>query len=429
MRDSRHTNAASSTAPRPSRPSAGARVIASGPDVTDAPEPYLRAGAELTLAGEGLATLMEVIPRFDSPPDTDLIQGLSGAATLVNDRVMKVNGARILPSATQQAEPAAWDLVDMDRYRRVWMDAHGYFSLNMAASRGCSFRCNWCAKPIWGNQYLQRSAASVAKEMLYLKAAFKPDHIWFADDIFGFRIDWVHEFAATLTAGGGGIPFTIQTRADLLSDRMSAALAAAGCQEAWLGAESGSQRVLDAMASGYSTESMCKSGLNVPPPCAQFPQDTLLGQDMKTVNLSSVGSGAGGIIASLPDVTRWVRALFSDTLLPPKQKAELFALVSTTSGKPIDAASPADPGGFSLGVSQDWSPFLGTPVWRYMGETLSTFVSWVRRPGDELVVVLAENATSDPTKVQLESSLYRSVIGILDPQSVLKDREPAHSSA
>ena len=50
----------------------------------------------------------------------------------------------------------AWDLVDIERYRSVWLEAHGYFSLNMAASRGCSFRCNWCAKPIWGNQYLQR---------------------------------------------------------------------------------------------------------------------------------------------------------------------------------------------------------------------------------------------------------------------------------
>jgi anaerobic magnesium-protoporphyrin IX monomethyl ester cyclase len=138
----------------------------------------------------------------------------------------------------------------MDRYRAAWMKSHGYFSLNMAASRGCSFRCTWCAKPIWGNQYLQRTAASVAAEMLHLKRTFAPDHIWFADDIFGFRVDWVNEFAATLGAAGGGIPFTIQTRADLLSERMAAALGAAGCREAWLGAESGSQRVLDAMNKG-----------------------------------------------------------------------------------------------------------------------------------------------------------------------------------
>ena len=81
----------------------------------------------------------------------------------------------------------------------MWLKAHGYFSLNMAASRGCPFRCAWCAKPIWGNQYLQRDAAEVAAEMAYLKRSFNPDHIWFADDIFGFRVDWVAEFAACRT--------------------------------------------------------------------------------------------------------------------------------------------------------------------------------------------------------------------------------------
>jgi anaerobic magnesium-protoporphyrin IX monomethyl ester cyclase len=145
---------------------------------------------------------------------------------------------------------AAWDLVDMDRYRAMWTKAHGYFSLNMAASRGCPFRCAWCAKPIWGNQYLQRNATEVAAEMVHLKRSFNPDHIWFADDIFGFRVDWVAEFAASVRAAGAPIPFTIQTRADLVSERMAGALRDAGCREAWLGAESGSQRVLDAMNKG-----------------------------------------------------------------------------------------------------------------------------------------------------------------------------------
>jgi anaerobic magnesium-protoporphyrin IX monomethyl ester cyclase len=231
----------------------GARVIACGPDVSDAPEPYLRAGADVALVGEGLATLLDLIPKLNSDTRAatgDLIQGLTGTVTLVNDAVVKINGAKVLANAAGAGEFAAWDLLDAERYRSAWMRAHGFFSLNMAASRGCSFRCSWCAKPIWGNQYLQRSAASVAREMLYLKATFNPGHIWFADDIFGFRVDWLNEFATVLDAAGGGIPFTIQTRADLLSERMATALAAAGCKEAWLGAESGSQRVLDAMNKG-----------------------------------------------------------------------------------------------------------------------------------------------------------------------------------
>jgi anaerobic magnesium-protoporphyrin IX monomethyl ester cyclase len=235
---------------------AGARVIASGADVSDSPEPYLRAGADVTLVGEGLATLMRLLPQLDADlraTPLELTQKLPGAVILNADKVIKVNGERALPAANAQVEVAAWDLLDVERYRSVWMQAHGYFSLNMAASRGCSFRCSWCAKPIWGNQYLQRTAAAAAAEMIQLKKTFAPDHIWFADDIFGFRVDWVTEFAATLASLGGGIPFTIQTRADLMSERMASALQAAGCHEAWIGAESGSQRVLDAMNKGTTT--------------------------------------------------------------------------------------------------------------------------------------------------------------------------------
>jgi anaerobic magnesium-protoporphyrin IX monomethyl ester cyclase len=230
----------------------GSRVIAAGPDVTDAPAPYLKAGADFVLLGEGLSALLEVLPRLDSRPlaaTADLIQGVGGIASLNDGKVQSGSGSRAMPLA-DDAGIAAWDLVDMDRYRALWMKAHGYFSLNMAASRGCPFRCAWCAKPIWGNQYLQRSAAEVAGEMAHLKHAFNPDHIWFADDIFGFRVDWVAEFAERVQAAGAKIPFTIQTRADLVSMRMAEALRDAGCREAWIGAESGSQRVLDAMNKG-----------------------------------------------------------------------------------------------------------------------------------------------------------------------------------
>ncbi len=230
----------------------GARVIAAGPDVSDAPAPYLRAGADLTLVGEGLSALLELLPRLDAQPDAcseDLVRGLSGVSTLSGGKVLNASGTKGLPLA-HEAGLAAWDLVDMKRYRDVWMKAHGCFSLNMAASRGCPFRCSWCAKPIWGNQYLQRHPSDVAAEMAHLKRAFRPDHIWFADDIFGFRVDWVTEFAAAAKAVDALVPFSIQTRADLISERMAMALRDAGCTEAWLGAESGSQKVLDAMNKG-----------------------------------------------------------------------------------------------------------------------------------------------------------------------------------
>ena len=231
---------------------AGARVIAAGSDATDAPEPYLEAGADIVLSGEGLDALATLITRLDRNPGEPvepLITGLSGLATLKDGTVTPVRSVGN-PRSSQPMAPPAWDLVDIDHYRSIWRAAHGYFSLNMAASKGCSFRCAWCAKPIWGNQYLQRSAIEVAAEMTHLKRTHAPDHVWFADDIFGFRVEWVTQFAHAIRASGGSIPFTIQTRADLISERMAKALAEAGCREAWIGAESGSQRVLDAMNKG-----------------------------------------------------------------------------------------------------------------------------------------------------------------------------------
>ena len=236
--------------------STGARVIAAGSDVSDAPEAYLRSGAEIALKGEGLPALLELLRRLDLQPGAAvgvLVEGVAGTATLTGRGVAAINGAKLLPEV-ELSERAAWDLVDMDRYRDAWLAAHGYFSLNLAASRGCSFRCAWCSKPIWGNHYLQRTPVSVGQEMTYLKRTFSPDHVWFADDIFGFRVDWVREFAAVTHEHDGAVPFTIQTRADLLSERMVQALHDASCVEAWLGAESGSQRILDAMNKGTTVE-------------------------------------------------------------------------------------------------------------------------------------------------------------------------------
>jgi len=244
---------------------ADARVIVAGPDASDAPQSYLAAGAEIVLLGEGLTALRILIDRLAADPSIGvgaLSEGLPGVATALSPSAPVQNGQPLLPAASDPPFPA-WDLIDLERYRAVWQQAHGYFSLNMAASRGCSFRCNWCAKPTWGNHYVQRHPADVAAEMAYLRRRYNPDHIWFADDVFGFRVDWVMKFAAAVQAQGGSIPFMIQTRADLLSSAMTCALRAANCREVWIGAESGSQRILDAMNKGTTVEQITQARLRL----------------------------------------------------------------------------------------------------------------------------------------------------------------------
>jgi anaerobic magnesium-protoporphyrin IX monomethyl ester cyclase len=124
----------------------------------------------------------------------------------------------------------------------------------MVTSRGCPYGCDWCAKPIFGRRYAQRSAAGVAEEMLRLRHAVAPDHLWFADDIFGLTPEWIRDFAAEVTRRGARTPFMIQSRANLMRPETVRALAEAGAEEVWLGVESGSQKILDAMEKGTRVE-------------------------------------------------------------------------------------------------------------------------------------------------------------------------------
>ena len=213
--------------------------------------------------------------------------------------------------------------------------------------------------------------------------------------------------AAMIIEKAGGMSF-----ADALRTRLFEPL---GLHTAYYQPKVPPARVLAHMASGYAEQSLCRSIAKVAPPCAEWPLDALLGHDVKTINQSNT-RGDGGIIASLPDVTRWVRALFSDTLLPPRQKAELFALVSQASGRPIAATSPADPQGYSLGIGQDWLDLTGNPLWAYEGETFGYEVLWTRRAGDDMIVVIAQNSATADNNI---AALYEAVLRILEPQMVV----------
>ena len=120
----------------------------------------------------------------------------------------------------------------------------------MATSRGCPYSCNWCAKPTFGRRYTIRSPRDVVGEMLRLKFEVGPDHIWFTDDIFGLELQWISAFSDLVEREGAAIPFTMQSRVNLMTEQTVPALARAGAREVWLGVESGSQKILDAMDKG-----------------------------------------------------------------------------------------------------------------------------------------------------------------------------------
>jgi anaerobic magnesium-protoporphyrin IX monomethyl ester cyclase len=232
--------------------SQGCRVIVSSSDATDHYEKYLGAGADFILLGEAEHTLLELVQVL-AAGERDF-QAIPGLAYLLAGSIRKTDRRPVMTQLDALPLPA-WDLVDMDQYKQVWLNAQGYFALNLSTTRGCPFKCNWCAKPIYGNRYNARSAAHVVQELKYLKARYQFDYVWFCDDIFGLKPNWIKEFAALVQQEGLRFKFKIQSRADLLlQDNNIKALAQAGCDNVWIGAESGSQKVLDAMDKGITVD-------------------------------------------------------------------------------------------------------------------------------------------------------------------------------
>jgi radical SAM superfamily enzyme YgiQ (UPF0313 family) len=206
----------------------GVTAVVCGSDATDHASEYIDHGAGWVIVGEGEATLSELLEALDgrSATPASRITGLtfrSGPDLVTTGHRPNITDLDPLPFP-------AWDLVDVDRYRDAWR-RHGRFSMNLVSTRGCPFHCNWCAKPIWGQRYNSRSPENVVAEMNWLKARYHPDHLWFADDILGLKPGWIERFAKLL--------------------RQASAV--------WIGAESGSQKILDAMDKGDTVQDIYRA--------------------------------------------------------------------------------------------------------------------------------------------------------------------------
>jgi anaerobic magnesium-protoporphyrin IX monomethyl ester cyclase len=230
----------------------GCRVAVNGSDASDQPATYLDAGADAVILGEPEHTLAELVHVWSGKgSEPGRVPGLvlRGDGPARPGELLRT-GPRLAIQGLDELPFPAWDLIDVPRYREAWVGAHSRLSWNMVTSRGCPYGCNWCAKPVFGRAYAQRSPANVADELRSLRDVVAPDHVWFADDIFGLTPRWIEAFADSVGTRDAATPFTIQSRVNLMTPGAVEALARAGCEEVWMGVESGSQQILDAMDKG-----------------------------------------------------------------------------------------------------------------------------------------------------------------------------------
>jgi len=230
---------------------AGWRVIVGGPEPSNYAEEYLDAGADVVVPGEAELALEQLMATGFDPAAWPGIDGI--VFRDAGGQVVRNYAARLLPDLDAQPWPDR-ERIDIPRYMRTWREHHGKSSISVITARGCPYKCNWCSHSVYGHTHRRRSPRAVAEEVEWLLGRYDPDMLWIADDVFTIHHGWIYEYAAELKRRGIRIPFECITRADRVNERIAATLKELGCMRVWIGSESGSQRILNAMERGVTVE-------------------------------------------------------------------------------------------------------------------------------------------------------------------------------
>ncbi|MEL6638104.1 MAG: radical SAM protein [Bacteroidota bacterium] len=225
---------------------AGCTIVLGGPDVTYNIENYLATGADVLIIGEGEQSMLEVVQAAERglAPHFGHIPGLAYRddqghiiRTVKRGHLRQIDD---LPFPNRHK-------IDLDQYLRLWKKHHGRSSISLSTQRGCPYTCRWCSTAVYGQSYRRRSPALVVEEMIQLRQRYDFDQIWFVDDVFTVSHKWLAQFRDEIQRRRVDLPFECITRADRLTEEVVEMLAEAGCFRVWIGAESGSQRIIDAM--------------------------------------------------------------------------------------------------------------------------------------------------------------------------------------
>lgn len=224
----------------------GAMVIVGGPEPAFYAEEFLRSGADIVVVGEAEITLTELLPVLGRGHEA--LHRIGGLVFLdQGGNVVRTPPRSLLPDINVLPPPDR-NKVSLTPYLAAWRARHGFSSLSMITMRGCPYTCSWCSHGVYGESYRRRSPRLVADELEWLSASYHPDAFWFADDVFTINHRWLFALEDELRRRVLSISYECITRADRMNEDVVRSLAATGCRRLWIGSESGSQRILDAMS-------------------------------------------------------------------------------------------------------------------------------------------------------------------------------------
>jgi len=228
------------------------KTIVGGPDVTHNVENYIAAGFDFVVSGEGEQTMLELCEAIEQQLPFSNIDGIAfseGGVIIRTPPRAKIKELETLPFPDRSAIP-------IDKYLSVWKEHHGKKTVNISTQRGCPYTCKWCSTAVYGQSYRRNSPKRVVEEIIHLQRSFGVEALWFVDDVFTVSHKWIAELHTEFAENNLVIPFEIISRAERLNDTILQQLKEMGCFRIWIGAESGSQKIIERMDRRVSLETV-----------------------------------------------------------------------------------------------------------------------------------------------------------------------------
>lgn len=225
-------------------------IVMGGPDVTHNTADYLANGADLIVIGEGEQTMLEIsltAQTATSPFLPEAFLHITGLALRLSDGIVFKTPPREKLRNIDELPFPDRSKIDLGKYLVAWKTAHDHSALSISTQRGCPYTCKWCSTAVYGQSYRRRSPQKVVDEIVFLQENYDFDLVWFVDDVFTVSHKWLAEFHEELERRSVKVRFECITRADRMNAEVIEMLRSCGCFRVWIGAESGSQRIIDAM--------------------------------------------------------------------------------------------------------------------------------------------------------------------------------------
>lgn len=337
-------------------------IILGGPEVRSHAANFLSAGAHYIVIGEGEQTCLELIACLMEGKE---LMHVSGLIYMTPEGNMHKTGEREKLKDLDKLPMPARNKIDLQLYLNAWKEAHGMNAVSVNTMRGCPYTCKWCSRAVYGQSYRRRSPEHVVEELKHIKLTYKPDSLWFVDDVFTVSHKWLQGFAEQVNQQDAVIPYECITRADRMNEEVIMLLKKSGCFRVWIGAESGSQKVIDLMDRRVEVEQVRdmiqlsrKHGLET----GTF---IMLGYPGETE--ADIHETVKHLKVAQPD-------LFTITIAYPIKGTELYAEVEERFTKQLDWSTHTD-------RDIDFKRNFSRPYYDYAVRYVVNEVEWSRKKG------------------------------------------------